>query len=56
MKIRLKRASLVSNSFFFFKTEGLRVKDEGLRMKGEGRSVKDKGQRVMDEGVVHLII
>ena len=46
----MKGASSVSNSFFFFKTEGLRVKDEGLRIKGEGQSVKDKGQRVMDEG------
>ena len=42
-----RRASLVSNSFFFYKTERLRVKDEGLMTKSEGQIVKDKGQRVM---------
>jgi hypothetical protein len=32
----------VSNSFFFYKTAELRVKDKGIMMKGKGRSVKDK--------------
>ena len=42
-----RRASLVSNSFSYYKTEGLRVKDEGWRTKGEGEG---EGRRVKDEG------
>ena len=50
-------ASLVSNSYFFYKTEGLRMKDGGLRIEGEGWRVKDGGCRMevtdksfMDDG------
>ena len=31
-----RRASSVSNFYFFYKTEGLRVKDEGGMYNGEG--------------------
>ena len=40
-----RRASSVSNSNFFYKTEGLRVKDGGCRKEGEGWRVKDGGLR-----------
>ena len=43
-------ASLVSNSYFFYKTEGLRVEDRGGRMEGEGLMVKDGGGRMEVEG------
>ena len=35
----------MSNSNFFYKTEGLRVKDGGCRKEGEGWRVKDGGLR-----------
>ena len=36
-----RMSSTVSNSYFFYKTEGLRVKGGGWRMEGEGWRVKD---------------
>ena len=38
---KTRRASLVSNSFSYYKTEGLRVKDEGSRL--EVKDEKDEG-------------
>ena len=51
---RTRRASSVSNSNFFYNTEGLRIKDEGWRVKdeGEGCRVKNGGRmiEVMNKG------
>ena len=33
-----RRASLVSNSFFYYKTEGLRVKNKGGRLEVNDKS------------------
>jgi hypothetical protein len=40
---KTRKASSVSNSNFYYKTEGLRVKDGRRRMEGEGWRVKDGG-------------
>ena len=41
-----RRAASVSNSKFFYKTKGLRVKDGEWMMEGEGWRVKDVGWRM----------
>ena len=46
-KLKLtRRASLVSDSYFFYKNEGLGVKDGWCWMKGEGWRVKYEGLRM----------
>ena len=41
-------SSTVSNSYFFYKTDGLRVKGGGWRVKGEGLRMKGEGWRMKD--------
>ena len=43
----------MSNSYFSYKTEGLREKDGGRRMEGAGCRVNNGGRmiEVMDEGL-----
>jgi hypothetical protein len=47
-----RRASSVSNFYFFYKTEGGRVKGEGWRVKDGGWRMEGEGGRLKDEGGV----